>query len=201
MGKKYLLTIAIPYYRPSIENVELSSLVQHKASPDKNSRTTVIVSFLDVTGIKPCPDLSPNQNKLRIASGTEPTLIRKEDTTPLTVVHFLCSLYHCKRWRCCRLRAAPTNPSNSCTCGLERFPSAQNDTFVDSELCRYTGDRTPLLQLSDHSSTCEVFKQLHRQLCENDSSIASSDGRSRPRTVGQAHLEEVTWAMWTKHPT
>ncbi|GFX91569.1 uncharacterized protein TNCV_3681551 [Trichonephila clavipes] len=83
MGKKYLLTIAIPDYRPSIENVELSSPVQHNASPDKNSRTTVKVSFLDVTGIKPCPDLSPNQNALRIASGTEPTLIRKEDTAPL----------------------------------------------------------------------------------------------------------------------
>ncbi|GFW94846.1 uncharacterized protein TNCV_3397261 [Trichonephila clavipes] len=53
MGKKYLLTIAIPDYRPSIENVELSSPVQHNASPDKNSRTTVMVSFLDVTGIKP----------------------------------------------------------------------------------------------------------------------------------------------------
>ncbi|GFU85852.1 hypothetical protein TNCV_2036831 [Trichonephila clavipes] len=49
MGKKYLLTIAIPDYRPSIENVELSSPVQHNASPDKNSRTTVMVSFLDVT--------------------------------------------------------------------------------------------------------------------------------------------------------
>ncbi|GFW56859.1 uncharacterized protein TNCV_160891 [Trichonephila clavipes] len=51
--------------------------------PDKNSRTTVMVSFLDVTGIKPCPQLSPNQNALRIASGTEPTFIGKEDTTLL----------------------------------------------------------------------------------------------------------------------
>ncbi|GFX91733.1 hypothetical protein TNCV_3529321 [Trichonephila clavipes] len=51
MGKKYLLTIAILKYRPSIKNVELSSPVQHNASPYKNSRTTVIVSFLDVTGI------------------------------------------------------------------------------------------------------------------------------------------------------
>ncbi|GFX05016.1 hypothetical protein TNCV_2249991 [Trichonephila clavipes] len=50
-----------------------------------------MVSFLDVTGIKPCPNISPNQNALRIASGTEPTLIRKEDTTLLTVVQFLCS--------------------------------------------------------------------------------------------------------------
>ncbi|GFV41239.1 uncharacterized protein TNCV_1859581 [Trichonephila clavipes] len=83
MGKKYLLTIVIPDYRPSIENVELSSPVQHNATPYKNSRTTVIVYFLDVTGIKPSPDLFPNQNALRIASGTEPTLIRKEDMTPL----------------------------------------------------------------------------------------------------------------------
>ncbi|GFV42710.1 uncharacterized protein TNCV_840651 [Trichonephila clavipes] len=83
MGKKYLLTIAILSYRPSVENVELSSPVQHNASQDKNSGTTVTVSFLDVTGIKPGPDLAPNQNALRIASGTEPTLIRKEDTTPL----------------------------------------------------------------------------------------------------------------------
>ncbi|GFV55565.1 uncharacterized protein TNCV_2574051 [Trichonephila clavipes] len=80
MGKKYLLTIAILDYRPSIENVELNSpVVQYNASSDKNSRTTVMVSFLDDTGINPCPDFSPNQNALRIASCTEPTLIRKED--------------------------------------------------------------------------------------------------------------------------
>ncbi|GFU79729.1 hypothetical protein TNCV_4037361 [Trichonephila clavipes] len=54
-GEELPLTIAIPDYRPSIENVELSSPVQHNASSDKNSRTTVMVSFLDVTGIKPCP--------------------------------------------------------------------------------------------------------------------------------------------------
>ncbi|GFV51959.1 uncharacterized protein TNCV_1323121 [Trichonephila clavipes] len=82
MEKKYFLTIAIPDYRPSIQNVELSSAVQHNASPDKNSRTSGMMPFLDVTGIKSCPDLSPNQNVWRIASGTEPTLIRKEDTTP-----------------------------------------------------------------------------------------------------------------------
>ncbi|GFX76468.1 hypothetical protein TNCV_2130191 [Trichonephila clavipes] len=141
-----------------------------------------MASFLDVTGINPCPDLSPNQNALRIASGTETTLIRKEDTTPLTVVQFLCSLHHCKRWRwwstfngrqrsgrwddisvipcSCRLRAATTNLSNNCTCGLERFPSARSDTFVDSELCSYIGDGTLLLQLSDHSSTCEVVQVI-----------------------------------------
>ncbi|GFV44696.1 uncharacterized protein TNCV_212491 [Trichonephila clavipes] len=83
MGKKYLLTIAIPDYRPSVENVELSSPVQHNASPDKNSRTTITVYFLDVTGIKPGPYLSRNQNALRIASGTEATLILEEDTIRL----------------------------------------------------------------------------------------------------------------------
>ncbi|GFY17967.1 uncharacterized protein TNCV_3384601 [Trichonephila clavipes] len=96
MGKKYLFTISTPDYRPSIENVELCSSVQDNASPDKNTRTTVMVSFLDVTGIKPCLDLSPNQNTLRIASSTEPTLIRTEDTTPITVAQFLCSLHHYK---------------------------------------------------------------------------------------------------------
>ncbi|GFV28336.1 uncharacterized protein TNCV_4599891 [Trichonephila clavipes] len=90
-GKKYLLTIAIPGYRPSVENVELNSAVQHNASPDKNSRTTVTVSFL-VTGIKSSPDLSPNQNALRIAFGTEPTLIRKEDTNPLISCSSFCAI-------------------------------------------------------------------------------------------------------------
>ncbi|GFW44977.1 uncharacterized protein TNCV_4512911 [Trichonephila clavipes] len=83
MGKKYFLAIAIPDYRPSIENVELSLPVQHNSSPDKNSRTNVMVSFLNVTGIKPCPDLFSNQNALRIVSGTETTLICKGDTTQL----------------------------------------------------------------------------------------------------------------------
>ncbi|GFT93679.1 uncharacterized protein TNCV_1920541 [Trichonephila clavipes] len=92
MGKKYLLTIAIPDYRPSIENVELSSPVQHNASPDKNSRITVMVSFLDIIGIKPCPDLSPNQNALRIASGTEPTLIRKEGHDSIDQLSSFCAL-------------------------------------------------------------------------------------------------------------
>ncbi|GFW14928.1 uncharacterized protein TNCV_4658891 [Trichonephila clavipes] len=97
MEKKYLLAIVIIDYRPSIENVELSLPFQHNASLDMKSRTTVMVSFLEVIGIKLCPDLSPNKNALGLASGTEPTLIRKEDTTSLTVVQFLCSLHHCKR--------------------------------------------------------------------------------------------------------
>ncbi|GFY23638.1 uncharacterized protein TNCV_1039371 [Trichonephila clavipes] len=56
---------------------------QYNAFPDKNSRTTVTVSLPDVTGIKAGPDLSSNQNALRIASGAEKTLIRKEDSTRL----------------------------------------------------------------------------------------------------------------------
>ncbi|GFW35488.1 uncharacterized protein TNCV_3071161 [Trichonephila clavipes] len=153
MGKKYLLTIAIPDYRPSVEIVELSSPVQHNASPDKDSRTTVTVSFLDVTGLKRGLDLSPNQNALRIASGTESTLIRKEDTTPLiSCPVFLCSLHHSKRWRrwvtfngmhrsgrwddtsvlpcSSRPRTSTTNLSNSCTCGLERFQTRETTLLL-----------------------------------------------------------------------
>ncbi|GFT23647.1 uncharacterized protein TNCV_3511201 [Trichonephila clavipes] len=169
MWKKYLLIIAIPGYKLSVENVELSSPIQHNDSPEKNSRTTVTVSFLDVTGIKPDPDLSSNQNTLRITSGTESTLIRKEDTTPLISCPFFdisaplqtvesvddILVIPCS----CRLWAATTNLSNNSTLGLELFPSARNDTIVDSELCSYTDDSTPVLQISDHSSTCEVVQQ------------------------------------------
>ncbi|GFV93111.1 uncharacterized protein TNCV_2552021 [Trichonephila clavipes] len=91
-GKKHLLTIPIPGYRPSVENVQLSSPVQHKASPDKDSRATITVSFLDVTGIKPGLDLSPNQNALRIASGTEPTLIRKRGHDSIDQLSSFCAL-------------------------------------------------------------------------------------------------------------
>ncbi|GFT25132.1 uncharacterized protein TNCV_180271 [Trichonephila clavipes] len=175
MGKKYLITIAIPGYRPSVENVELSSPVQHNASPDKKSRTTVMVSFLGVTGIKPGPDLSPNQNALRITSGTEPTLIHKEDTTPLVDI----SVIPCS----CRPRVATTNLSNSCTCGLARLPSARNDTFVDSQLCSYTGDSTPLLQLSDHSSTCEVV--------QSNSVHQANGGRGSPVVKVSDHGKHV----------
>ncbi|GFV22889.1 uncharacterized protein TNCV_3335981 [Trichonephila clavipes] len=81
MGKKY----------PQNSDPQLQTLSKMWSSvrpfsimpPRQEIRTTVMVSFLDVTRIKPCPDLSPNQNAFRIASGTEPTLIRKEDTTPL----------------------------------------------------------------------------------------------------------------------
>ncbi|GFT10198.1 uncharacterized protein TNCV_3734931 [Trichonephila clavipes] len=98
MGKKYLIITAIPSYRPSVENVELSSPVQHNASLDRNSKTTVTVSFLGVTGIKPGPDLSPNQNALRITSGTELTLIHKESTTPLVSCPVFVLSAPLKRW-------------------------------------------------------------------------------------------------------
>ncbi|GFW23390.1 uncharacterized protein TNCV_3804891 [Trichonephila clavipes] len=143
MGKKYLLTIAIPDYRPSIENEELSLPAQHNASPDKNSRTTVMVSFLDVTCIKPCPDISPNQNALRIASGTEQTLIRKEDTTPLTVVQFLCSLHHCKRWR-------------------------RWSTFNWRQRSAWRANRPPFVEASGHSNPRHLSARCCRKLLSND---------------------------------
>ncbi|GFW29727.1 uncharacterized protein TNCV_3935941 [Trichonephila clavipes] len=85
MGKYQLLTTAISLYRTSVENVELSSPVQHNVSPEDNFRTTLTVSVRDVTGMKPCSNFSPNQLVLRIALGTETTLIRKEDTAPLII--------------------------------------------------------------------------------------------------------------------
>ncbi|GFW67680.1 hypothetical protein TNCV_3445521 [Trichonephila clavipes] len=72
----------------------------------------------------------------------------------------------------CRHRAATTNISNNCTCGLERFPSARIDTFVDSELCSYTGDSTPLLHLSDHFSTCEVVQGISSSHISQTDSLA-----------------------------
>ncbi|GFY07367.1 hypothetical protein TNCV_5085521 [Trichonephila clavipes] len=77
----------------SVENVGLSPPVQHNASPNDNSRTPVTVSLSDVTKMKPCADLSPNQLTLRIPRGSETTLLRKEVTTPLMrrTVFFCCS--------------------------------------------------------------------------------------------------------------
>ncbi|GFX63333.1 transposable element Tcb1 transposase [Trichonephila clavipes] len=151
-----------------------------------------MVSFLDVTGIKPCPDPSPNQNALRIASGTEPTLIRKEDTTPLIscpVFVPLCTTVNGGVGGQLSTggsvqdggRISPVYEGvwpqmifwpSSAVVVLEWPPptfltavpvvwnafQARELTLVDSELCSYTGDCTPLLQLSDHSSTCEVVQ-------------------------------------------
>ncbi|GFW91518.1 uncharacterized protein TNCV_3376811 [Trichonephila clavipes] len=83
MVNVHRLTIAIADYRTSVENVELSLSVQNNASLNDNSRTTITVSFRDVVGMKPCSNLSPNQLALRIACGTETTLIRIGDMTPL----------------------------------------------------------------------------------------------------------------------
>ncbi|GFV33253.1 hypothetical protein TNCV_3949071 [Trichonephila clavipes] len=59
------------------------STFQYDAFIDDNSRTTVMVSFRDVTRMKPCPDFFPNQLALRIACGTEMTFILTENTTPM----------------------------------------------------------------------------------------------------------------------
>ncbi|GFU80263.1 hypothetical protein TNCV_3520401 [Trichonephila clavipes] len=76
-----ILIISISGYNTSAKNMDLNSLVQHNDSSDENSRTTAMVSFCDVTGMKLRSGLSPNQLTLRIASGTETTRIRKENTT------------------------------------------------------------------------------------------------------------------------
>ncbi|GFW82591.1 uncharacterized protein TNCV_3491631 [Trichonephila clavipes] len=82
LGKDHLLTIVVSGYKTSVENVMLSPPFQHIASPD-DSRTSLTVCSLDVTGMKPYHDVPPNQLALRIACGTEMTLIHKEDMTPL----------------------------------------------------------------------------------------------------------------------
>ncbi|GFX51745.1 uncharacterized protein TNCV_5014471 [Trichonephila clavipes] len=83
MGRDHLPTIAISDNRISVRNVELIPPIQYNASSNDNSRTTVTVTFRDVTGMKPCPNLSSNQLALRIACGTETTLIPKENSTSL----------------------------------------------------------------------------------------------------------------------
>ncbi|GFW37524.1 hypothetical protein TNCV_861311 [Trichonephila clavipes] len=75
---RQLLRIVSPYLVPDCPTV-----LEHNASPDDSSRTTVTVSFRVVTGMRPQPDLSPNQLALRIVCGTETTLICKEDTSPM----------------------------------------------------------------------------------------------------------------------
>ncbi|GFT79141.1 hypothetical protein TNCV_3094921 [Trichonephila clavipes] len=69
MGKDHLLTIAIPDYRPSVENVDLCPPAPRNASPNDNPRITVTDSFRGVTGMKLCLDISPNQLVLRIVCG------------------------------------------------------------------------------------------------------------------------------------
>ncbi|GFU95539.1 hypothetical protein TNCV_4599511 [Trichonephila clavipes] len=83
-GKKYLITIAIPGYRPSIENVELSSPVQLNASlgQEPGGPPQWHVPFLDAALVaKPSRSLHKSK-RVENRFGTEPTLIRKEDTTP-----------------------------------------------------------------------------------------------------------------------
>ncbi|GFX25124.1 furin-like protease 2 [Trichonephila clavipes] len=73
------------------QNYHLSPPVQHNTSPD-DSRTTVTVSFRDLTGMKLCPDLSPKQLALRIACGTETNPIRREHDSVNGMSSF-CALY------------------------------------------------------------------------------------------------------------
>ncbi|GFU80445.1 hypothetical protein TNCV_3845291 [Trichonephila clavipes] len=52
--------------------------------PYKSSRTLITVSFCEVNGMKPCPDIYPNEAVMRIGCDTEATTpVRKEETTTL----------------------------------------------------------------------------------------------------------------------
>ncbi|GFV05513.1 hypothetical protein TNCV_227241 [Trichonephila clavipes] len=48
MGKGQLFTIAISDYRASIENVKLCPLIEHNASPEDNSRTTLTAVIISL---------------------------------------------------------------------------------------------------------------------------------------------------------
>ncbi|GFS57012.1 hypothetical protein TNCV_4238101 [Trichonephila clavipes] len=99
MGKDRRHTIAFSGYRTSVKNVELSPSIQHNASADDDSRTIATVAVCDVTETKSCPDLSLNQLTLRMTCGTEPTLTRKEDITPLMKCPvFVHHSKRCRRW-------------------------------------------------------------------------------------------------------
>ncbi|GFS63229.1 hypothetical protein TNCV_1496511 [Trichonephila clavipes] len=74
--EKYV-DVAISDYRTSVNNIVLSSPVQYNASRGNNSGTIIMVSFRHVTWIKLWT------TGVEIASGTEMTLILKENTTPL----------------------------------------------------------------------------------------------------------------------
>ncbi|GFV95785.1 hypothetical protein TNCV_1728351 [Trichonephila clavipes] len=123
MRKDYLLTIVIFGYKTLIENVELCPPVQHNVSSYDNSMTTIIVSFRDVTEMKLCPGPGVENHKMLYRS----------------------SLFFSK--------VVIINLFNSCTYGLEGFPSSRNNTFVESKLFSSIGESTPL-QHSDHSSMC-----------------------------------------------
>ncbi|GFY24091.1 hypothetical protein TNCV_1011441 [Trichonephila clavipes] len=122
MGKHHL-SKATSGYRTYVENVELSPLVQHNASPEDNSRTTVTVTFRDVTEKKTCRQIGH--------------LLQTCSYLPKTTI---------------------TNLYNSCTYGSKSCSSTRSNTFDDFERLSNTGPTTSLLQLSDHSSTCEVIQ-------------------------------------------
>ncbi|GFT99573.1 hypothetical protein TNCV_114581 [Trichonephila clavipes] len=58
-GKDHFFTIAVFGCKISVENVELNPPVQYNASLVDNSRAPVPVYFVHVTGMKPCPNVSP----------------------------------------------------------------------------------------------------------------------------------------------
>lgn len=128
--RKDHLTIAISSYRTSVKNVELSPPVQHNASPDDNSRTSIIVSFHDVNGIKMYPDLFPNQSLMALKWQRLSSVKRTQ--LHWWYVQFLCSLHHSK-W-CCWW---PTLKGMQCSgWGENRPPLCRNLVTVNHETCR-----------------------------------------------------------------
>ncbi|GFV89662.1 hypothetical protein TNCV_1576351 [Trichonephila clavipes] len=78
-------------------------------------------SFRDVTGMKPCPNHSPNQLLMKIACGAETTLMRKKDTALL--------------WYPTTFGASPDNAhSVVCSQHTSSLRLIEDETFNDSDI-------------------------------------------------------------------
>ncbi|GFX17161.1 BRCA1-associated RING domain protein 1 [Trichonephila clavipes] len=107
----------------------------------------------------------------------------------------------CRPLFACRMihRSSPAvvvleRPPPIFTCGLERFQSTQSDTFVDAELCRYTGDSTPLFQLSDFlpcvKSSRTSFGYTALDLCKSEADKNKLIGACSPFIQGNTIIPD-----------
>ncbi|GFS83753.1 hypothetical protein TNCV_610891 [Trichonephila clavipes] len=90
-------------------------------------------------------------------------------------------------------QGGPHNLYNSCGYGLEGFLSMRNDTFVDSELFNYTGQTTPLLQLSNPSSLSENSSRVTRTIwAVGNLVVRASDSRPEGLEIVEVEIEVVS---------
>ncbi|GFS52847.1 hypothetical protein TNCV_3122381 [Trichonephila clavipes] len=75
----------------------------------------------------------------------------------------------------CRPQAATPNLSNSCTCGLERFQERETTLLLIPKSAATLVSVRPLLQLSDHSSSCEVVQVISSSHISRTDSLALAE--------------------------